>query len=129
MHSLSTPLERHSVGRCELNRPPDIFLALNIFNRGGGGEGETIARPTALAPTTLISRCRKWSLKFVTIDTISNNVVTHIAVKAHANRPNIVGQQQPNIVGPNNVVTCCVRLHGITTLLALVEYSLKPVKL
>ena len=35
----------------------------------------------------------------------------------------------PNIVGPNNVVTCCVRLHGTTTMLALVAYSLKPVKL
>ena len=34
-----------------------------------------------------------------------------------------------NIVGPNNVVTCCVRLHGTTTMLALVAYSLKPVKL
>ena len=34
----------------------------------------------------------------------------------------------PNIVGPNNVVTCCVRLHGTTTMLALVAYSLKPVK-
>ena len=35
----------------------------------------------------------------------------------------------PNIVGPNNVVTCCVRLYGTTTMLALVAYSLKPVKL
>ena len=35
----------------------------------------------------------------------------------------------PNIVGPNNVVTCCARLHGTTTMLALVAYSLKPVKL
>ena len=26
----------------------------------------------------------------------------------------------PNVVGPNNVVTCCVRLHGTTTMLALV---------
>ena len=26
----------------------------------------------------------------------------------------------PNIVGPNSVVTCCVRLHGTTTMLALV---------
>ena len=33
-------------------------------------------------------------------------------LKAHANGP--------NIVGPNNVVTCCVRLHGTTTMLALV---------
>ena len=37
----------------------------------------------------------------------------------------------PNIVGANNVVTCCVRLHGTTKMLALVAYmhSLKPVKL
>ena len=35
----------------------------------------------------------------------------------------------PNIVGPNNVVTCCVRVHGTTTMLALFAYSLKPVKL
>ena len=33
-------------------------------------------------------------------------------IKAHANGP--------NIVGANNVVTCCVRLHGTTTMLALV---------
>ena len=41
--------------------------------------------------------------------------------KAHASGP--------NTVGPNNVVTCCIRLHGSTTMLALVAYSLKPVKL
>ena len=35
----------------------------------------------------------------------------------------------PNIIGPNNVVTCCVRLHGTATILALVAYSLKSVKL
>ena len=35
----------------------------------------------------------------------------------------------PNIVGPNNVVTCCVRLNGTTTMLAHVAHSLKPVKL
>ena len=34
-----------------------------------------------------------------------------------------------NIVGPDNVVTCFVRLHGTTTMLALVAYSLKPIKL
>ena len=34
----------------------------------------------------------------------------------------------PNIVGPNNVVTCCVRLYGTITMLAVVAYSLKPVK-
>ena len=34
-----------------------------------------------------------------------------------------------NIAGPNNVVTCCIRLHGTTIMLALVAYSLKPVKL
>ena len=33
-------------------------------------------------------------------------------LKAHANGP--------NIVGPNNVVACCVRLHGATTMMALV---------
>ena len=43
-----------------------------------------------------------------------------MSLKAHANGP--------NIVGPNNVVTCCVRLHGTTTMLALVAYSLKQVK-
>ena len=47
--------------------------------------------------------------------------LTLCALKAHANGP--------NIVGPNNVVTCCVRLHGTTTMLALVAYSLKTVKL
>ena len=39
-------------------------------------------------------------------------------------RLNIVGQQYALLLGP----TCCVRLHGTTTMLALVAYSLKPVK-
>ena len=34
-----------------------------------------------------------------------------------------------NVVGPNTAVTCCVRLHGTTTMLALVACSLKPIKL
>ena len=46
-------------------------------------------------------------------------------IKAHANGRNIVGQQHPTLLGP----TCCVRLHGTTTMLALVAYSLKSVKL
>ena len=50
---------------------------------------------------------------------------TSPCIKAHANGP--------NIVGPNNVVAYCVRLHGTTTMLALVGTccvysSLKPVK-
>ena len=45
-------------------------------------------------------------------------------VEAHANGRNIVGQQHTTLLGP----TCCVRLHGTTTMLALVAYSLKPVK-
>ena len=48
-------------------------------------------------------------------------LLTRDNIKTHANGP--------NIIGPNNVVTCCVRLHGTTTMLALVAYSLKPVKL
>ena len=44
-----------------------------------------------------------------------------LLIKGHANGP--------NIVGPNNVVTCCACLHGTTTMLAFVAYSLKPVKL
>ena len=47
-------------------------------------------------------------------------------LKAHANGPNIVGQQHPTLFGPT-MLTCCVRLHGTTTMLALVAYSLKPV--
>ena len=35
----------------------------------------------------------------------------------------------PIIVGPNNVMTCYIRLHGTTTMLALVAYNLKLVKL
>ena len=35
--------------------------------------------------------------------------------KAHANGRNIVGQQHATLLGP----TCCVRLHGATTMLAL----------
>ena len=42
-------------------------------------------------------------------------------IKAHANGS--------NTVGPNNIVSCCVRLYGTTAMLALVAYSLKPVKL
>ena len=44
---------------------------------------------------------------------------------AHANGHNIVGQQHATLLGP----TCSVRLHGTTTMLAIVAYSLKPVKL
>ena len=49
-------------------------------------------------------------------------------VKAHANgrnSRNIVGQQHATLLGQ----TCYVRLHGTITMLALVAYSLKPVKL
>ena len=47
-------------------------------------------------------------------------------IKAHdANGRNIVGQQHATLLG----LTCCVRLHGTTTMLALVAYGLKPVKL
>ena len=45
-------------------------------------------------------------------------------LKARANGRNIVGQQHAILLGP----TCCVRLHGATTMLVLVAYSLKPVK-
>ena len=44
----------------------------------------------------------------------------------YANGRNIVGQHHTTLLG----LTCCVRLHGTTTVLAaLVAYSLKPVKL
>ena len=46
-----------------------------------------------------------------------------VHLKAHANGGNIVGQQHATLLGP----TCCVRLHGTTTMLALVAYSLRPV--
>ena len=49
----------------------------------------------------------------------------NVFVKAHVNGHNIVDQQHSTLLGP----TCCVRLHGTTTMLALVAYSLKPVKL
>ena len=39
----------------------------------------------------------------------------HESVKAHTNGRNIVGQQQETLLGP----TCCVGLHGTTTMLAL----------
>ena len=48
-----------------------------------------------------------------------------VCFKAHANGRNIVDQQHATLLGP----TCCVRLHGTTTMLALVAYSLEPVKL
>ena len=38
------------------------------------------------------------------------------SVRAHANGRNIVGLQHATLLGP----TCCVRLHGTTTMLALV---------
>ena len=37
-------------------------------------------------------------------------------VKAHANGRNIVGQQHATLSGQ----TCCIRLHGTTTMLALI---------
>ena len=46
-------------------------------------------------------------------------------VKAHANGRSIVGHQHATLLGQ----TCCVRLHGTTTMLALVACSLKPIKL
>ena len=41
-------------------------------------------------------------------------------LKTHANGRDIVGQQHATLLGP----TCWVRLHGTTTMLALVAYSL-----
>ena len=40
----------------------------------------------------------------------------NLNIKAHANGRNIVGQQHATLLGP----TCCVRLHGTTTMLGLV---------
>ena len=48
-----------------------------------------------------------------------------MTLKTHANRHNIVGQQHATLLG----LTCYVRLHVTTTMLALVAYSLKLVKL
>ena len=48
-----------------------------------------------------------------------------VDLKVLANGRNIVGQQHATLMGP----TCCVRLHGATTMLALVAHCLKPVKL
>ena len=57
------------------------------------------------------------------------DAASKLSVKAQAcKRTQHCWPTTPNIVGPNNVVTCCVRLHGITTMLALVAHSLKPVK-
>ena len=51
------------------------------------------------------------------------------SLKAHANGATRHNKSQHCCVSlANNVVTCCVRLHGTATLLALVAYSLKPVK-
>ena len=50
-------------------------------------------------------------------------VVTIFTV--HANGRKTVDQRHATLLGP----TCCVRLHGTTTMLALVVYSLKPLKL
>ena len=52
-------------------------------------------------------------------------VLSRVFVKAYANRRNSVGQQHAILLGS----TCCVRLHGSTTMLALVAYNLRPVKL
>ena len=41
---------------------------------------------------------------------------SRFGLKAHANGRNILGQQHATLLGP----TCCVRLYGITTMLALV---------
>ena len=53
------------------------------------------------------------------------STVSGLHLKAHANGRNIVDKQHAILLGP----TCCARLHGTTTMLALVAYSLKPVKL
>ena len=50
---------------------------------------------------------------------------TFASFKTHANRPSIVCQQYATLLDP----TCCVRLHGTTTMFALVVSSLRPVKL
>ena len=57
------------------------------------------------------------------------HATTKFTAKGPCKRTQHCWPTTPNIVGPNNVVTCCVRLHGTTTMLALVAYSLKPVKL
>ena len=70
-----------------------------------------------------ISWCRFWTSKL----SQQNGAVA--PVKAHANGPNIAGQHNPTLLGPTMLwLNCCVRLHGTTTMLALVAYSLKPVK-
>ena len=47
------------------------------------------------------------------------------SLKTHANVRNIVGQEHATQLGS----ACCARLHGTTTILVNVAYSLKPVKL
>ena len=50
-----------------------------------------------------------------------------ISLKAHANGRNIVGEQHATLLDPTCYVL--VHLHGTTTMLAFVAYSVKPVKL
>ena len=60
---------------------------------------------------------------------ISTQIYRQKRMCTYRSRPMYHWPTTPNIVGPNNVVTCCIRLHGTTTMLALVAYSLKLVKL
>ena len=58
-----------------------------------------------------------------------NWVIANDRYKGPCTRTKHCWPTTPNIAGPNNVVICCVRLRGTTTMLAFVVYSLKPVKL
>ena len=53
-------------------------------------------------------------------------------IKAHANGPNIVGQQHPTLLGPTMLwflASVCMEPQQCWHLLAFLSYSLKPVKL
>ena len=61
-----------------------------------------------------------------------NDINCPVLLKAHANGPNIVGQQHPTLLGPTMlwlVASVCMEPQQCWLLLALVAYSLKPVKL
>ena len=74
-------------------------LAVVVVGGGGGGEVENSTRNPSLSQIIF-----------------SPHITEMLILKAYANGRNIVCQQHATLLSP----TCCVRLHGTITMLALV---------
>ena len=84
---------------------------------------------------TRLSQTKVWSLLSCSIELyLFFKIISKplCSLKALANGPNIVGQQHPSLLGPTMlclVASVCMEPQQCCHLLALVAYSLKPVKL